>query len=375
MILSTLPPWLKGIINTRVAEATQHTRTSPSVRELWDFLEHRFHEYDTPRADEQWRALTSSVVKGQVSLIDSEDIYTRWQLLLPLSNETRPHVILEQLLSKLLWIKEKVVDKEAKNSQRSCVVDFSGLDPSLGRAPFEKELREYCAQRCTTISEIVSYSGRGVIVDCKDPYLQDWVVQLNNTPHTNGYNIKVEQRRPPLKPDDIYALARKDIWKRETLDHLNRGDKTTVTYTHRPSPDKTAVNAVNGDATADPNRAQLTDTSVNARGQLKPPAKNTADPGSGPPPSPLTVWVPCSKHSKKRKQTDMEPSTLWACKPHPPCNDSHWAGSQNPDWPVKGGKPKGGKPKGGGGDKGGGGGKGGGGDKGGKGAPYGRGRW
>ena len=25
MILSTLPPWLKGIINTRVAEATQHT--------------------------------------------------------------------------------------------------------------------------------------------------------------------------------------------------------------------------------------------------------------------------------------------------------------------------------------------------------------
>ena len=30
-------------------------------------------------------------------------------LLLPLSNETRPHVIREQLLSKLPWIKENVV--------------------------------------------------------------------------------------------------------------------------------------------------------------------------------------------------------------------------------------------------------------------------
>ena len=34
MILSTLPAWLKGIINTRVAEATQHTRTAPALKEL-----------------------------------------------------------------------------------------------------------------------------------------------------------------------------------------------------------------------------------------------------------------------------------------------------------------------------------------------------
>ena len=34
IILSTLPPWLKGIINTRVAEATQHTQTAPTLKEL-----------------------------------------------------------------------------------------------------------------------------------------------------------------------------------------------------------------------------------------------------------------------------------------------------------------------------------------------------
>ena len=156
-------------------------------------------------------------------------------------------MIREQLLSKLPWIKEKVVEKEAKNSQGSCVVDFSGLDPSPGRAPFEKELKKYCAQRCTTVAEIVSYAGPGVIVDCEDPYLQEWVLKLNNTPHTNGHTMKVEQRRPRLKPEDIYALAYKDVSKREALDRLNRGDKTTVTYTHRPSPHKTAVNAVNAD--------------------------------------------------------------------------------------------------------------------------------
>ena len=33
MILSTLPPWLKGIINTRVSEATQHTRTALTLKE------------------------------------------------------------------------------------------------------------------------------------------------------------------------------------------------------------------------------------------------------------------------------------------------------------------------------------------------------
>ena len=46
MILSTLPPWLKGIVNTQVAGAMQHTQTHPNLKELCDFLEHRFHEYD-----------------------------------------------------------------------------------------------------------------------------------------------------------------------------------------------------------------------------------------------------------------------------------------------------------------------------------------
>ena len=39
MFLSTLPPWLKAIINARVAEATHPTRTAPTLKELWDFLE------------------------------------------------------------------------------------------------------------------------------------------------------------------------------------------------------------------------------------------------------------------------------------------------------------------------------------------------
>ena len=120
-ILSTLPPWLKAIINARVAEATHHTRTAPTLKELWDFLEQCFHEYGPSRADERWRALTPRVVKGQVTLFDLEDFYARWQGLLPLSNETRPHVIWEQPPSKLPWIKEKVVKQEAKNSPDSYV--------------------------------------------------------------------------------------------------------------------------------------------------------------------------------------------------------------------------------------------------------------
>ena len=44
-------------------------------------------------------------------------------------------------------------------------------------APRSKiELRRYSAQRCTTVPEIVSYSRPGVIVDCKDPYLQEWIL-------------------------------------------------------------------------------------------------------------------------------------------------------------------------------------------------------
>ena len=86
--------------------------------------------------------------------------------------------------------------------------------------------------------------GRRVIVDCKDPYLLEWMLKPNNTPHANGHTINVEQRRRRLKPEDIYALAYKEIRKREALERLNRGDKTTVTYTHHPSPHKTAVNAL-----------------------------------------------------------------------------------------------------------------------------------
>ena len=288
MILSTFPPWLKAIITARVAEATHHTRTAPTLKELWDFSEQRFHEYDPSRADERWPALTPRVVKGQVTLIDLEDFYARWQRLLPLSNETRSRVIREQLLSKVPWIKEKVVKQEAKKSPDSYVVDFSGLDPSPGRTPFEKELRKYSAQRCTTVPEILSFSGPGVIVDCKDPSLQDCILQLNNTAHTRGYTLKVEQRRPRLKPAEIYALAHKSVSEREALERLNEGDKTTVMYTHRPSHNRIAVNAVDADATADPNISEPADTSVNAVGHPKPPAKKTVHPGPKPPP---TLWV------------------------------------------------------------------------------------
>ena len=169
MIWDTLPPWLKGIINAQVAEATQHTRTASTLRELWDLSEQRFHEYDPSRADERWRALTHRLVKGQVTLIDLEDFFARWQRLLPLSNEIRPHVIREQLLSKLPWIKEKVVKQEAKKSPDSYVVDFFGLDPSPRRTSFKNELRRYSAQLCTTVPGIVSYSMPGVRVHCKDP--------------------------------------------------------------------------------------------------------------------------------------------------------------------------------------------------------------
>ena len=54
MILSTLPRWVKGIINTRVGEATQHTEAAPELKELYDFLEQGSDEYDPSRADERW---------------------------------------------------------------------------------------------------------------------------------------------------------------------------------------------------------------------------------------------------------------------------------------------------------------------------------
>ena len=65
MISSTLSRLLKGIINTPVAEATQYTQTAPTLKELWDFLEHRFHEYDPSRTDERWPGLTTGCFKGK----------------------------------------------------------------------------------------------------------------------------------------------------------------------------------------------------------------------------------------------------------------------------------------------------------------------
>ena len=212
-------------------------------------------------------------------------------------------MIREQLLSKVPWIKEKVVKRDAKNSPDSYVVDFSGLDPSPCRTPFEKELRRYSTQRCTTVSEVVSYSGTGLIVDCKDPYLQKWILQLNNEPQTSSYTMKVEQHRPRLKPEEIYALAHKSLSEREALERLNKGDRTTVTYTDRSSHNKTAVNAVNADATADPDTSEHADTSVNAVGHPKPPAKRTADPGPKPPPT-FGFRVPnIGKHVNKKRWT------------------------------------------------------------------------
>ena len=161
MILDSLLPWLKAIINAPVAEASHHTRTAPTLKELWEFLEQPLQEYEPSRADERWQALTPRVLNRQVTLIDLEDFYARWQRSLPLNNETRPHVIREQLLSKLPWIKEKVVKQEAKNSPDSFVVDFSRLDPSSGRAPFEKKLRKYSAQGCTTVLRLFPIRRQG----------------------------------------------------------------------------------------------------------------------------------------------------------------------------------------------------------------------
>ena len=58
----------------------------------------------------------------------------------------------------------------------------------------------------------------------------------------------------------------------------------TVTYTHRPSHNKPAVNAVNANDTADPNTAEPADTSVKGVGHPKPPAKKTVSPGPKLPP-------------------------------------------------------------------------------------------
>ena len=192
---------------------------------------------------------------------------------------------------------EKLVKQQAKNSPDSYMVDSSGIDPSPGCAPFEKELRKYSPQRCTTVPDFLFYSEPGVIVDSKDPSLKEWILQLNNTPHTRGYTMKVEQRRPRLKLEEIYALAHKSVSEREPLERLKEGDKMTVMYTHRPSHNQTAVNVVNADGKTDPNTSKLADTSVNTVGHPKPLTRKNADPRPRPPP---TFWVPCSKHWRTR---------------------------------------------------------------------------
>ena len=64
MISSTWPPWLKRMTNTQVAEATQHTQTAPTLKELWDFLQQRFHEYDPSRADQRSKPSPPGWLKG-----------------------------------------------------------------------------------------------------------------------------------------------------------------------------------------------------------------------------------------------------------------------------------------------------------------------
>ena len=140
--------------------------------------------------------------------MDLEDFHTCWQPLLPLSNDTRLQMIRGRLLSKLTWSKEKVFFENRQETARK-VMWWILVALTLRRvAPRKKKkLRKYSAQCCTTVPEMISNSGPGLIVDCKDPHLQEWVLQLNTTRHTKGCTMKVEQRRPRWKPQDIYALA------------------------------------------------------------------------------------------------------------------------------------------------------------------------
>ena len=206
-------------------------------------------------------------------------------------------------------------------------------------------------------------------------------LDLHNSTHVNGYTMKVEQHRPGWSPDGIYVLAYKEVPKRESLERLDQGEKTTVTHTHHPFPHKTTVNAVNANSSAkqfpspttvekqmaNENAAKPTNTYVNAVGNNKnSTAKVSPNPPSASPvpkaaASKQPIWVPCCKHWKKQKHTEMDyrinwgaaNGTIWVCKPNSLYNDSHRGIPQNNDWAVKGGKPNGGKPKGGWGNKGG----------------------
>ena len=84
--------------------------------------------------------------------------------------------------------------------------------PDCVQANMKKELDDW----------LQSHAGRRVRVDCKDKYQLELVLQLNNTPQRNGHTMRVEKLRPGFKPEDIYALAYKDVLKREALHRLSR---------------------------------------------------------------------------------------------------------------------------------------------------------
>ena len=56
--------------------------------------------------------------------------------------------------------------------------------------------------------------------------------------------MKAEQRRLHFNPDTVDYLAYEEVAKMEFFHRLNRGQKTSVTYTHRTVTQKAAVNAV-----------------------------------------------------------------------------------------------------------------------------------
>ena len=121
------------------------------------------------------------------------------------------------------------------------------------------------------------------------------VLELNSTPHTNGYTMKVDQRKPRLKHDEKYALAYKDILKRKALEHPHPGDKTAVTWTKRSSPQETAVNAFNSHSTA--NAAPTERKTVNPNTEFLTHANKSPNPCSSspmpkPPPSNRPILVP-----------------------------------------------------------------------------------
>ena len=93
-----------------------------------------------------------------------------------------------------------------------------------------------------------------------------------------------------------------------------------MTYTHRPSPHKTAANAVNADAmrknTVNQNTAEPKDTSSNAVGNPKSTAKKTANLSSSPPVSKL----PPSLGAQKQHKVQICSANPWFCFIAESCN-------------------------------------------------------